>query len=60
MGTKNYLLNCRKEPCVQYAKGDRKWYNKCKGMSLLNIKCKTSSILLYNQLNEIIEPEIGN
>ena len=43
-----------------YKKGDRKQCNNYRGISLLNITYKIFTILLYNRLSKIIEPEIGN
>jgi len=41
-------------------KGGRKQSNTYRGISLLNITYKIFTILLYNQLSKIIEPENGN
>ena len=46
--------------CPIYKKGDRKQCNNYRGISLMNITYKIFTILLYNQLSKIIEPEIGN
>jgi hypothetical protein len=44
-----------------HKKGDRKKQcNNYRGISLCNITYKIFEILLYNQLSEIIKPEIGN
>jgi hypothetical protein len=45
--------------CPIYKKADCKC-NNYRGISLLNLTYKIFTILLYNRLSEIIEPEIGN
>jgi len=49
-----------RNPVPSTQKGDRKQCNNYRGISLLNITYKIFTILLYNRLTKIIEPDIGN